>query len=80
MPKIIRPVLQPDVAEFARQNFAIQGGSDDANVERSLGATDAELRNFDRKGGCVRLQDRSITLQEIKNTENALASSAPLPC
>ncbi|MCL2225013.1 MAG: tRNA (adenosine(37)-N6)-dimethylallyltransferase MiaA, partial [Defluviitaleaceae bacterium] len=36
--EIIRPVLQPGVAEFARQNFARQGGSDDANVERSLGA------------------------------------------
>jgi len=28
-------------------------------VERSLGATDAELRNFDRKDGGERLQDRS---------------------
>jgi len=59
-----RPVLQPVVAEFARQNFARQGGSDDANVERSLGATDAELRNFDRKGGGERLQDRSIRTEE----------------
>ena len=80
-PEIIRPVLQPGVAEFARQNFARQGSSNDVNVERSLGATDAELRNFDRKDGSEWLQDRSIgrrsffemvfgDLDKLKGSEN----------
>ncbi|MCL2225832.1 MAG: S8 family serine peptidase, partial [Defluviitaleaceae bacterium] len=40
-------------AELARQFFANQEGSDDAHVERALGATDAEWRKSDRQDGVL---------------------------
>jgi len=44
---------------LARGIFANQGDSDDAHVERALGAVDAEWQKFHRQGGVAEFPDRS---------------------
>jgi len=64
-PKNNRLVRKPCDAELSRQFSARQGGSDDANVERSLGTADTVSQKIDRQGGIAGFPDRSNKLWKI---------------